>query len=115
MEKENILKILKPLIPQYVVAISLGLFINLLIIGSSFLSKILIDNILPSNNVSMLIEFMIGYLSYFILKSMASFGRNYLFSKHGYRILFDIRGEVYSAIVSKFNFVAFSTEYHYVV
>lgn len=110
MEKENILKILKPLIPQYVVAISLGLFINLLIIGSSFLSKILIDNILPSNNVSMLIEFMIGYLSYFILKSMASFGRNYLFSKHGYRILFDIRGEVYSAIVSKFNFVAFSTE-----
>lgn len=41
---------------------------------------------------------------------MASFGRNYLFSKHGYRILFDIRGEVYSAIVSKFNFVAFSTE-----
>ena len=110
MEKENILKILKPLIPQYVVSISLGLFINLLIIGSSFLSKILIDNILPSNNVSMLIEFMIGYLSYFILKSMASFGRNYLFSKHGYRILFDIRGEVYSAIVSKFNFVAFSTE-----
>lgn len=110
MEKENILKILKPLIPQYVVAISLDLFINLLIIGSSFLSKILIDNILPSNNVSMLIEFMIGYLSYFILKSMASFGRNYLFSKHGYRILFDIRGEVYSAIVSKFNFVAFSTE-----
>lgn len=110
MEKENILKILKPLIPQYVVAISLGLFINLLIIGSSFLSKILIDNILPSNNVSMLIEFMIGYLSYFILKSMASFGRNYLFSKHGYRILFDIRGKVYSAIVSKFNFVAFSTE-----
>lgn len=110
MEKESILKILKPLIPQYVVSISLGLFINLLIIGSSFLSKILIDNILPSNNVSMLIEFMIGYLSYFILKSMASFGRNYLFSKHGYRILFDIRGEVYSAIVSKFNFVAFSTE-----
>lgn len=110
MEKENILKILKPLIPQYVVSISLGLFINLLVIGSSFLSKILIDNILPSNNVSMLIEFMIGYLSYFILKSMASFGRNYLFSKHGYRILFDIRGEVYSAIVSKFNFVAFSTE-----
>lgn len=110
MEKENILKILKPLIPQYVVSISLGLFINLLIIGSSFLSKILIDNILPSNNVSMLIEFMIGYLSYFILKSMAFFGRNYLFSKHGYRILFDIRGEVYSAIVSKFNFVAFSTE-----
>ena len=110
MEKENILKILKPLIPQYVVSISLGLFINLLIIGSSFISKILIDNILPSNNVSMLIEFMIGYLSYFILKSMASFGRNYLFSKHGYRILFDIRGEVYSAIVSKFNFVAFSTE-----
>lgn len=110
MEKENILKILKPLIPQYVVSISLGLFINLLIIGSSFLSKILIDNILPSNNVSMLIDFMIGYLSYFILKSMASFGRNYLFSKHGYRILFDIRGEVYSAIVSKFNFVAFSTE-----
>lgn len=110
MEKENILKILKPLIPQYVVSISLGLFINLLIIGSSFLSKILIDNILPSNNVSILIEFMIGYLSYFILKSMASFGRNYLFSKHGYRILFDIRGEVYSAIVSKFNFVAFSTE-----
>ena len=110
MEKENILKILKPLIPQYVVSISLGLFINLLVIGSSFLSKILIDNILPSNNVSMLIEFMIGYLSYFILKSMASFGRNYLFSKHGYRILFDIRGEDYSAIVSKFNFVAFSTE-----
>lgn len=110
MEKENILKILKPLIPQYVVSISLGLFINLLVIGSSFLSKILIDNVLPSNNVSMLIVFMIGYLSYFILKSMASFGRNYLFSKHGYRILFDIRGEVYSAIVSKFNFVAFSTE-----
>lgn len=74
MEKENILKILKPLIPQYVVAISLGLFINLLIIGSSFLSKILIDNILPSNNVSMLIEFMIGYLSYFILKSMHPLG-----------------------------------------
>lgn len=110
MKKDYIRDILKPLIPKYIWAILLGVLLNLLIIGSTYISKFLLDDVLPSGNTSLLAIFVIGYLFYYLFRNFASFMKEYLFSKHGYKILCDIRSHIFSAIISRFSFSAFSSE-----
>lgn len=110
MEKEYLIKTLKPLIPKYLVAILCGLLLNLLIIGSTFILKLLVDNVLPSKDTSLLMVFVLGYLSFYIFRNIISFLKEFLFSKYGYRILCDIRSDIFSSITSKFSFTSFSSE-----
>ena len=110
MKKDYIRDILKPLIPKYILAILLGVLLNLLIIGSTYISKFLLDEVLPSGNTSLLAIFVIGYLFYYLFRNFASFMKEYLFSKHGYKILCDIRSHIFSAIISRFSFSSFSSE-----
>lgn len=110
MEKEYLIKTLKPLIPKYLVAILCGLLLNLLVIGSTFILKFLVDNVLPSKDTSLLMIFVLGYLCFYVFKNIISFLKEFLFSKYGYRILCDIRSDIYSSITSKFSFTSFSSE-----
>lgn len=110
MEKEYIIKTVKPLIPKYLVAIFYGLLLNLLIIGSTFISKLLLDNVLPSKDTSLLMIFVLGYLSFYVFRNIISFLKEFLFSKYGYKILCDIRSDIFSSITSKFSFSSFSSE-----
>lgn len=110
MEKEYLIKTLKPLIPKYLVAILCGLLLNLLVIGSTFILKFLVDNVLPSKDTSLLMMFVLGYLSFYVFKNVISFLKEILFSKYGYRILCDIRNDIFSSITSKFSFSSFSSE-----
>lgn len=110
MEEKYLKKIIKPLIPKYVSAIFLGLLLNLLIVGSSFIFKFLLDDVLPSRDMSTLTIFVIGYFSFYVFKNVVSFFKEFLFSKYGYKILYDIRNNVFSCITSKFSFTSFSSE-----
>lgn len=103
-------KTLKPLIPKYLVAIFWGLLLNLLTIGSTLISKFLIDNVLPSKDTSLLTIFVLGYISFYIFRNIISFLKEFLFSKYGYMILSDIRSDIFSCITSKFRFSSFSSE-----
>lgn len=110
MEKEYLIKTLKPLIPKYLVAIFCGLLLNLLVIGSTFILKLLVDNVLPSKDTSLLVIFVLGYLSFYVFRNIISFLKEFLFSKYGYKILSDIRNDIFSSITSKFSFSSFSSE-----
>lgn len=110
MEEKYLKKIIKPLIPKYLIAIFLGLLLNLLIVGSSFIFKFLLDDVLPSKDMSTLTIFVIGYFSFYVFKNVVSFLKEFLFSKYGYKILYDIRSNVFSCITSKFSFTSFSSE-----
>lgn len=110
MEKEYLIKTLKPLIPKYLVAIFCGLLLNLLVIGSTFILKFLVDNVLPSKDTSLLVIFVLGYLSFYVFRNIISFLKEFLFSKYGYKILSDIRNDIFSSITSKFSFSSFSSE-----
>ncbi|MBS5823133.1 MAG: ATP-binding cassette domain-containing protein [Clostridium argentinense] len=110
MEKEYIKKTLKPLIPKYLLAIFCGLLLNLLAIVSTLISKFLLDNVLPSKDTSLLTIFVLGYISFYVFRNIISFLKEFLFSKYGYRILYDIRSDMFSCITSKFNFSSFSSE-----
>ncbi|SHI07264.1 ABC transporter [Clostridium collagenovorans DSM 3089] len=110
MEEKYLKKIIKPLIPKYLSAIFLGLLLNLLIVGSSFIFKFLLDDVVPSRDMSTLTIFVIGYFSFYVFKNVVSFLKEFLFSKYGYKILYDIRSNVFSCITSKFSFTSFSSE-----
>lgn len=110
MKTEYIKKILRPLIPKYVIAILLGLLLDLLVIGSTYISKLLIDDVLLSNNISLLQIFVVGFVFYYVFRNLATFLKEYLFSKHGYQILCDIRSYIFSAILSRFRFSSFTSE-----
>ena len=110
MKKEYIKDILKPLVPKYILAIFLGVLMNLLIIGSTYISKFLLDEVLPSGDLSLLAIFVIGYFFYYLFRNSVSFMKEYLFSKHGYKILCDIRSHIFSSIISEFSYSSFSSE-----
>lgn len=110
MEIKYILKTIRPLFRQYVVAIIFGIVLNFFALGGSFLSSILVDQVIPSQSMSTINLFIVSYLCFFFFRYVVTFFRNYLFSKYGYRILYNVRGDVFSSIISKFNFQAFTSE-----
>jgi len=83
---------------------------NLFVIGSAFISKLLLDNVLPSKDISILTVFTLGYLTFYIFRNIISYLKSVLFSRHGYKILSDIRSDIYSSITSEFCFTSFTTE-----
>lgn len=110
MDKKLLREIINPLLPQYLFAVFCGLLLNILIFGSTFISKILLDKVLPSKDTSLLIIFILGYITYYLFKNLFSFLKSFLFSKHGYKILYEIRNNIFSSIILKFNFTSFSSE-----
>lgn len=110
MKKEYLMKLLKPLLPKYIIAIFIGLLLNVFIVGSTFISKFLLDNVLPSKDMSALVIFVLSYLAFYILKNITSFLKEFLFSKFGYKILYDIRDNIFSSIIMKFDFTSFSSQ-----
>lgn len=110
MKKEYLMKLLKPLLPKYIIAIFIGLLLNVFIVESTFISKFLLDNVLPSKDMSVLVIFVLSYLAFYILKNITSFLKEFLFSKFGYKILYDIRDNIFSAIIMKFDFTSFSSQ-----
>lgn len=110
MGNDFIKKIIKPLIPKYLVAVFFGFMFNLFVIGSAFISKLLLDNVLPSKDISILTVFTLGYLTFYIFRNIISYLKSVLFSRHGYKILSDIRSDIYSSITSEFCFTSFTTE-----
>ncbi|AWZ49978.1 hypothetical protein C3495_14110 (plasmid) [Clostridiaceae bacterium 14S0207] len=110
MKKEYLIKLLKPLLPKYIIAVFIGLLLNVFIVGSTFISKFLLDNVLPSKDMSALVIFVLSYLAFYILKNIISFLKEFLFSKFGYKILYDIRDNIFSSIIMKFDFTSFSSQ-----
>jgi ABC-type bacteriocin/lantibiotic exporter with double-glycine peptidase domain len=110
MEKEYLIKTLKPLISKYLVAIFCGLVLNLLTISATFIMKFLLDNVLPSKDTSLLTIFVLGYISFYVFRNIISFLKELLFSKYGYSILYDIRNDMFSSITTKFSFSSFTSE-----
>lgn len=110
MKKEYLMKLLKPLLPKYIIAIFIGLLLNVFIVGSTFISKFLLDNVLPSKDMSALVIFVLSYLAFYVLKNITSFLKEFLFSKFGYKILYDIRDNIFSSIIMKFDFTSFSSQ-----
>ena len=83
---------------------------NILIISSTLITKILVDSVLPVENTTLLTMFVLGYLSFYVFRNIVSFLKNYLFSKHGYDILYTMRSDILSSIIAKFSFSSFSEE-----
>ncbi|WP_392486819.1 peptidase domain-containing ABC transporter [Haloimpatiens sp. FM7315] len=110
MKNNYLMKLLKPLLPKYIIAIFIGLLLNVFIIGSTFISKYLLDNILPSKDMSLLVIFVLSYIIFYVLKNIISFLKEFLFSKYAYKILYDIRDNIFSSIIMKFEFTSFSSQ-----
>lgn len=110
INKKYIINILRPLRKKYIFAITLGLIANLLAILSTFILQILIDLVLPKKNVSLLLIFILGYLSFHVFRSLISLIKEVAYSKHGYKLLFDIRNDMYSSIINKIQLTSFNTK-----
>lgn len=112
MEKNYINLLLKSYGKPFAVAILFGLLFNLLTLMASFISKILLDDVLPSQRFTLLHIFVFGYISFFIFKNVIEYIKDYLFAKHSYEILCKMRSDIISTIITKFYFTFFSTESH---
>ena len=110
MNKKYMFGIIKSLIPKYLLAIFIGILANLTFLAAAYLSQILIDKVLPSQDNSQLIVYLLFYLFFHVFKSGVSFTKEYLFSKYGYSILCDVRKDIFSKIISLFSFLSFTSE-----
>ena len=110
MNSSFIKKIIKPLLPKYSFAILIGILLNVLIILSTFLTKILIDDVLPQKEIHQLWTFVLGFLAFFSLKNTIHLLKKYLFAKYGYSLLLQIRDNVFDSILCNFDYARYSAE-----
>ncbi len=103
-------KTLKPFLPKYLFIITIGILLNILIIMSTFIAKVLVDKVLPSKNYKFLLMFILFYLSFYLFKSIINYLKEVFFSKYGYELLREIRTEFFSKIIFECDFLSFTNE-----
>lgn len=110
MNNSFIKKILKPLLPKYSFAVFIGTFLNVLVVLSTFLTKILIDDVLPQKEIRLLWSFVLGFLGFFAFKNTIQLLKKYIFAKYGYSLLLQVRDNVFDSILCDFDYARYSAE-----
>lgn len=91
----KLMKYLKPQLPMLGFCLFLSFFTTTAVLLPSYLTKMLVDDVLPNKNMKMLGIVAIALLASYVVSTVIGIIRNYLLRITGDKIVADLRNDVY--------------------